>query len=106
MNGEVESQRPEHRITWGFTIESPLSHQNGGAAGVSMISTGTGRKTVRHHDRRTTGGESSAIRPRRRWPTCRESQGKCSTTVTLELSRAQSAGIVILEEENGRKALR
>ena len=103
MNGEVESQRSENRITSG-TTESPLSHDYRVPL-ESVISTPELRKRPsRSPDYQAESRALSALA--QEMANSPQNVLQKLAHVALELSRAQSAGVSILEEENGRKIFR
>ena len=104
MNREVESQRSDYQITSGATTKSPLSHDYRVPL-ESVISTPELRKRPsRSPDYQAESRALSALA--REMANAPQNVLQKLVNVALELSRAHSAGVSILEVENGRRVFR
>jgi PAS domain S-box-containing protein len=104
MNRVVESQSSESQITSGVTAESPLSHEYRVPL-ESVISTPELRKRPsRSPNYQAESRALSALA--QEMANSPQNVLQKLVDVALELSRAQSAGVSILEEEEGRKIFR
>ena len=104
MNREVESQKFQSRITSGATTESPLSHDFHVPL-ESVISTPELRKRPsRSPNYQAESRALSALA--HEMANAPQNVLQKLVDVALELCRAQSAGVSILEEEEGRKIFR
>ena len=104
MNKEVESQKFQSPITSGATTESPLGHDYRVPL-ESVISTPELKKRPsRSPDYQAESRALSALA--QEMANSPQNVLQKLVTVALQLSRAQSAGVSILEEEEGREIFR
>ena len=103
MNRVVESQSSENRITSGVT-ESSLSHDYRVPLESVIITPELRKRPSRSPDYQAESRALSALA--QEMANSPQNVLQKLAHVALELSRAQSAGVSILEEENGRKIFR